>query len=107
MRYSVHPEAEGDLRDAAEFYRERAGPTLSQFFLAEFENGVRLLLQYPSLGAPWRNATRRYLFRRFPYSLVYTISGEVIRILAVAHQNRRPGYWRSRKSDEAVSRDHK
>jgi len=25
MIYSLHPEAEADLRDAAEFYRERAG----------------------------------------------------------------------------------
>ncbi len=27
MSYSLHPEAESDLRDAAEFYRERAGKT--------------------------------------------------------------------------------
>ncbi len=37
MIYSLHPEAEEDLRDAAEFYRERAGNSLSQSLLAEFE----------------------------------------------------------------------
>ncbi len=50
MKYSVHPEAQTDLRDAAEFYRERAGNTLSQFFLTEFEQGVKLLLQHPGFG---------------------------------------------------------
>ena len=43
MNYSLHPEAESDLRDAAEFYRERAGNSLSQSFLAEFEKAVNNL----------------------------------------------------------------
>jgi len=34
---------------------------------------------------------------RFPYSLIYTESGDEIRILAVAHHSRRPGYWRGRR----------
>lgn len=34
--------------------------------------------------------------RRFPYSVVYHLSGEVIRVIAVAHQSRRPGYWRGK-----------
>lgn len=98
MIYSLHPEAEGDLRDAAEFYRERAGNSLSQSLLAEYEQSVHILLQHPSLGSPWRGrGRRRYLMKRFPYSLVYTVSGEEIRILAVAHHSRRPGYWRGRK----------
>lgn len=98
MNYSLHPEAEADLRDAAEFYRDRAGNTLSQSLLAEFEQSVNTLLQHPGLGPPWRDrGLRRYLMKRFPYSLVYTVSGEEIRILAVAHHSRRPGYWRGRK----------
>ena len=35
--------------------------------------------------------------KHFPYSLVYTVSGDEIRILAVAHHSRRPGYWTGRK----------
>ncbi len=97
MRYWVHPDAEDDLRDAAEFYRERAGKTLSQSFLAEYEHGVQLLLQHPAFGGLWQNSTRRYLMKRFPYSLVYTVVAEEIRVWAVAHENRRPGYWRNRK----------
>lgn len=98
MNYSLHPEAEEDLRDAAEFYRDRAGNSLSQSLLAELEQSVNILLQHPGLGLPWRGSgRRRYLMKRFPYSLVYTFSSEEIRILAVAHHSRRPGYWRGRK----------
>ncbi len=97
MNYWLHPEAQEDLREAAEFYREQAGAALSQSFLAEFEHSVSLLLQYPRLGVMWRQGKRRRVTRRFPFSVVYAVVGDQIRILAVAHQSRRPRFWRSRK----------
>ncbi len=98
MNYSLHPDALGDLRDAASFYREQAGTSLSQSFLGEFEQSINILLQHPGLGSPWRGRRRRrYLMKHFPYSLIYTVSGDEIRILAVAHHSRRPGYWNGRK----------
>lgn len=97
MKYSLHPEAEDDLRDTAEFYRERAGNSLTQSFFAEFERSIDMLLHHPGLGALWRRGRRRYVMRHFPYALIYTVSGEEVQILAVAHHSRRPGYWRNRK----------
>ncbi len=97
MRYWLHPGAEGDLRDATEFYRDRAGSGLAQSFLTEFEQTVSKLLQHPSLGALWRNDKRRYIMKRFPYSVIYMVSGDQLRIMAVAHHNRLPDYWRRRK----------
>jgi hypothetical protein len=32
----------------------------------------------------------------FPYRLIYRVEGEEIRIYAVAHVRRKPGYWRRR-----------
>jgi plasmid stabilization system protein ParE len=52
-------EAAGDLRRAAEYYRERAGNGLSQALLDEFERSTDLLLQFPRLGSLWRSGTRR------------------------------------------------
>ena len=97
MNYWLHPEAQDDLRGAAQFYREQAGPALSQPFLAEFERSADVLLRYPSLEARWRHGTRRLVARSFPFSFIYTVVGDQVRILAVAQHSRRPGYWRSRK----------
>jgi plasmid stabilization system protein ParE len=97
VNYWLHPEAQQDLREAAEFYREQAGAALSQSFLAEFEHGVNAILANPKVGAIFRGTRRRYLLRRFPYSIIYQISTDELRVNAVAHQRRRPGYWAGRK----------
>jgi len=97
MRYWLHPEAESDLREAATFYRDHADSSLSQSLLAEFEQSVNFLLQHPGLGAIWRNGRRPLLMKHFPYSLIYSLVGEQIRILAVAHHSRKPDYWLRRR----------
>ncbi len=97
MKYSLHPEAEDDLRSAARFYQEAGGLILSQALFAEFERSVSVLMRHPGLGARWRGKARRYVMKRFPYSLAYEVHGDEIRVLAVAHQSRRPEYWRGRK----------
>jgi hypothetical protein len=38
MNFWLHPAAQEDLREAAQFYREKAGTALSQSLLAEFEH---------------------------------------------------------------------
>lgn len=97
MNYWLHPEAQEDLREAAEFYRDQGGIALSQSFLAEFERSVRLLLRHPGFGVTWRHGKHRLVTRRFPYSVIYNVVSDQIRILAIAHHSRRPGYWHGRK----------
>ncbi|MEY2341970.1 type II toxin-antitoxin system RelE/ParE family toxin [Acidithiobacillus sp. IBUN Pt1247-S3] len=53
MIYSLHPEAESDLREAAEYYRERAGVTIAQAIFDDFGHSMKLLLEHPLLGALW------------------------------------------------------
>lgn len=97
MIYSLHPEAEADLREAAEYYRERADINIVRAFFADFERSMALLLEHPLLGAQWLFGKRRLVMRHFPYSIIYTVAAQEIQVLAVAHQSRRPGYWRKRK----------
>lgn len=97
MKYSLHPDSERDLREAADYYKERAGNALSQALFTDFEYSIQLLMQHPRLGVLWLHGKRRFVMKHFPYTIIYTVAEEEISVLAVAHHSRRPGYWRNRK----------
>ena len=96
VNYKLHEDAEHDLRDAATFYQAQAGEQLSKAFLTEFESTVNHLLNHPRLGPNWRRGKRRMLMHRFPYSIIYDLANDEIRIYAIAHHSRHPTYWRQR-----------
>ena len=50
----------------------------------------------PEIWPRFSRRARRYVFPRYPFSLVYILRGAEIQIIAVAHGRRRPGYWRAR-----------
>lgn len=97
MKLVVAPQALAELHDAAAFYTHKANIELGLAFVAEFERTASLLASNPMLGAAFRSTRRRYLLRRFPYSIIYQIAGDELRVIAVAHHRRRPGYWAHRK----------
>lgn len=96
MIVSVHSSAADELRETARFYSEQADQALGLAFIAEFERALNFLTHNPELGSIWRGTARRIPLRRFPYNLVYQIKQEELRVIALAHQRRRPGYWQNR-----------
>jgi len=60
-------------------------------------NGRSLLCTHPDLGAHWRNKRRRFPRRKFPFSIIYYIRGDELRVVALAHHRRKPDYWTARK----------
>jgi toxin ParE1/3/4 len=97
VKLVIVPPALAELQDAAAFYTASANVELGLAFVAEFEHAVNLLLDNPMAGAIFRGTRRRYLLRRFPYSVIYQLTVEELRIIAVAHHRRRPSYWTGRK----------
>ena len=97
MKLVIAPQALAELHDAATFYTLKANSELGFAFVAEFERAADLVLANPELGALFRGTRRRYVLRRFPYSIIYRITAEELQVLAVAHHRRRPGYWTHRK----------
>jgi len=96
VKVTIDPEAELELTDAALYYARESGADLGRAFIAEFERSVEILRANPTLGAPWRGAIRRLPLRRFPYSIVYRLRQSELEVFAIAHQSRKPGYWRAR-----------
>ena len=97
MTLVILPAALAELHDAAAFYAVSANVELGRAFMDEFEHAMNVILASPKIGAIFRRGRRRYLLRRFPYSVIYQLIAEDIRIVAVAHQRRRPNYWVRRK----------
>ena len=97
MRLEVAPTALADLDEGAAFYEERGGIELRTTFIAEFDRVAQLILSRPDTGKVTLANRRRYLMRRFPYSIIYQITADTVRIVAAAHQSRHPAYWASRK----------
>ena len=92
---SFHEEASAEVNEATTYYEERV-PGLGLLFLVALEEAVEKVLANPESFQLVGRETRHKLIRRFPYSLLYIIESDRIRVLAVAHQKRRPGYWRNR-----------
>jgi len=96
----LSPEAIDELVEAAVWYRARR-PGLESEFLAEFDRVLPLIGSSPAsfprlLDMPEDLVIRRALLPRFPYAVIFMDLGTEIRVLAVAHAKRRPGYWLDR-----------
>jgi len=87
--------AQVELDDAIAWYASQA-PGLGDAFLIETLKTLKLIEQYPKAWHPLTQQVRRCRLRRFPYSVVYAQEGSDLLVLAVAHQHRKPGYWRTR-----------
>jgi toxin ParE1/3/4 len=97
VKLVIVPAALAELHDAAAFYTASANHELGLVFVGEFERGANAILENPKVGVVFRGTRRRYVLARFPYSIVYQIKLNEIRVIAVAHQRRRPSYWAGRK----------
>ena len=92
----LHPEAIAEARVAYEWYAER-NPSAANAFIAELDYAINQIPERPERWPLHLHGTRRFLLRRFPYSVIYRVTQAAIHVIAVAHGRRRPGYWRTRR----------
>jgi plasmid stabilization system protein ParE len=93
LRFDVA--AERELNEAIDFY-ELESTGLGEVFLAEVERTLAQIAAFPEAAECLRHGVRRRLLHTFPYALLYSLRQNEVRILAVAHQRRRPFYWEDR-----------
>lgn len=91
-----HEDARTEFDEAADFYgMERA--SLGLAFVGAVENAVDYVREYPESCPTIRGRVRKARVSRFPYSVMYSVVDNQIRVLAVAHERRRPYYWGARR----------
>jgi toxin ParE1/3/4 len=100
LGFDFHPEARAEFFADVDWYDDREFGLGGRFELAVRESIVAAMGS-PESWARWLEWHREPVVRskgvaEFPYRVVYFVEGDLLTIVAVAHQKRRPGYWRDR-----------
>jgi plasmid stabilization system protein ParE len=95
MNFEFLPDADEEFREAARYYESEA-PGIGLAFIAELYRVLSVVLAHPRSAKKLRGSIRGKVLVHFPYTLLYSVESDVILIVAVAHQKRRPTYWHYR-----------
>ncbi len=87
--------AQQELDEAVDYFNSES-PGLGDDFLGEMLKALDRIGRHPMAWHPCSTRTRRCLLRRFPYGVIYTVTGEKILVIAVACLHRQPEYWQDR-----------
>lgn len=91
--YSLSPLAEEELREAIEYYSNKASALVAKTFLAEFKRAITIVMQNQKIGRVSEAGLRIFPFHHFPYSIIYQENPTGPLVFAVANQYRKPNYW--------------
>jgi toxin ParE1/3/4 len=95
IRITFHEDARSEMAESARYYEDRVSG-LGYAFTDDVENSLLFVTEHPESCEQVSNNLRRKVLSRFPYSLIYAVETDRIRIMAIAHHKRRPEYWRYR-----------
>ncbi|MEI6450364.1 MAG: type II toxin-antitoxin system RelE/ParE family toxin [Actinomycetes bacterium] len=94
--YSFHETARIEFDEAADYYdAEHRG--LGLLFIDGVIGAVAQIRKFPESCAVLRGRNRSKPVHGFPYSVIYSFVDGHVRVLAVAHNRRRPFYWIGRR----------
>jgi len=95
-RVVIQPAARRELRESAAWYRDKNPSAADRFITAVFRT-LDFIEKSPGSGK-WiplvASSARRLPVAAFPYHVVFEEFADRVEILAIAHNRRRPGYWR-------------
>jgi toxin ParE1/3/4 len=95
MRLEFFEDAAAEIEEDRAWYLKRS-ESAEAGFLRELDHAIQQVTDAPGQWPQFLAGTRRYVFPRYPYSLVYFVEGDVINVVAIAHDKKRPGNWRKR-----------
>ena len=90
-----HPNIEIEVKSSYEWYQNQADG-LGDDFLDELETAYQTIFELPDTWPKFKQHYRRFLLRKFPFSVIYRQNNNSIFIVAVMHNSRKPGYWKNR-----------
>ena len=99
MTREIHPQAEQEFHDAAQWYAEQS-IFAAERFIAAIAAALETVTENPERFQRVGEGVQVYRLDSFPYKLYYEFDSvrQHVRFLCVMHNKRRPDYWRDRKS---------
>jgi len=95
MDLEFFEDASQEVEESRAWYRRRS-ERAEAAFLNELDHAIAQVVEGPWRWPEYSDSVRRYVFPTFPYSLIFFVEGETLHVVAVAHDKRKPGYWRNR-----------
>ncbi|MGD9726927.1 MAG: type II toxin-antitoxin system RelE/ParE family toxin [Nitrospiraceae bacterium] len=92
MLIRYHEAAEEELLNEIGYLEART-QGLGRRFFAEVQRAEKRIAQFPESAEEIQPGIRKLTLRTFRYALMYALQPNSALVLAVAHHNRRPGYW--------------
>jgi toxin ParE1/3/4 len=95
---AVLKEVEIEIATHAAWYETRRA-SLGEDFLADVDRALAMIAAAPLTWPLWplprarRVGARHVTLERFPFSVAYIVTYDVVQVIAVAHMSRKPGYW--------------
>ena len=91
-----HPRVRADIAGILDWYDARSDTAGDRFF-AEFENTIQGIANGTRNGYRLNDFSKKIQMKKFPYSISYEITEELIYIFVVKHQKRPASLGMNRK----------
>ena len=92
---TFHPDVAIEVKASYEWYQNQA-EGLGDDFLSEIESAYQTITELPNTWPKFKHNYRRFLLSKFPFSIIYRLSGDKLFVVAIMHNSRKPGYWQGR-----------
>ena len=97
MRLVFHPDVETEISASYSWYQDQANG-LGVDFINELESSYDAICELSNTWPKFKKGFRRFLLSKFPFSIIYKSDGNIVYVVAVMHNSRKPGYWLDRES---------
>lgn len=99
-RLHVEPQAEREVEEASDWY-EAQQEGIGTSFVAAFRVALEKIAHAPTTFAPvpgvdLDSPVRSASMKPYPYRVIFVEEKQRLRVIAVMHGRRDPGYWRDR-----------
>jgi plasmid stabilization system protein ParE len=93
MTYRLTSAAEREIQSALEYY-ESVEHGLGVKFLNELQAAIDRILAMPHAWKPLSSRSRRCLFHRFPFGVIYQARNDEVLIVSIMDLRRDPDQWK-------------